>query len=186
MAIATACLWGLNAQALGLGRLTVQSALGEPLRAEIDVTSMTPEEAGTLALRVATPDAYRAAGVDYNAVLPGTTVQLLKRADGRSYLRLTSDRAVVEPFVDVILDLSWASGRLVREFTLLLDADFMYRNDEPGYKYKYLGSVGSPKRGGSFDETRGGIVQRPHGPRDPGGGPAALSIRQRALQRVSP
>lgn len=37
-------------------------------------------------------------------------------------------------------------------------ADFMYRNDEPGYNYKYLGSVGSPKRGGSFDETRGGIV----------------------------
>ena len=128
MAIATACLWGLNAQALGLGRLTVQSALGEPLRAEIDVTSMTPEEAGTLALRVATPDAYRAAGVDYNAVLPGTTVQLLKRADGRSYLRLTSDRAVVEPFVDVILDLSWASGRLVREFTLLLDPPGTPRN----------------------------------------------------------
>jgi len=128
LAIATACLWGLNAQALGLGRLTVQSALGEPLRAEIDVTSMTPEEAGTLALRVATPEAYRTAGVDYNAVLPGTQVQLLKRPDGRSYLRLTSDRAVVEPFVDVILEMNWASGRLVREFTLLLDPPGTPRN----------------------------------------------------------
>ena len=97
LAIATACLWGLNAQALGLGQLRVQSALGEPLRAEIDVTSMTSEEAGTLVLRVAPPEAYRAAGVDYNAVLPGTQVQLLKRPDGRSYLRVTSDRAVVEP-----------------------------------------------------------------------------------------
>jgi len=128
LAMATACLWGLNAQALGLGQLRVQSALGEPLRAEIDVTSLSSEEAGTLVLRVAPPEAYRAAGVDYNAVLPGTQVQLLKRSDGRSYLRVTSDRAVVEPFVDVILEMNWASGRLVREYTLLLDPPSTPRN----------------------------------------------------------
>jgi len=128
LAIATACLWGLNAQALGLGQLRVQSALGEPLRAEIDVTSLSPDEAGTLTLRVASPDAYRAAGVDYNPVLPGTQVQLMKRPDGRSYLRVTSDRAVVEPFVDVILEMNWSSGRLVREYTLLLDPPSTPRN----------------------------------------------------------
>ena len=81
-----------------------------------------------LVLRVASPDAYRAAGVDYNPILPGTQVQLLKRADGRSYLRLTSDRAVVEPFVDVILEANWASGRLLRDFTLLLDPPATPRN----------------------------------------------------------
>ena len=128
LALATACLWGLDARALGLGQLRVHSALGEPLRAEIDVTSLSSEEAGTLVLRVAPPDAYRAAGVEYNAVLPGTQVQLLKRADGRSYLRLTSDRAVVEPFVDVIVEANWASGRLVRDFTLLLDPPSVPRN----------------------------------------------------------
>ena len=128
LAIATACLWGLNAHALGLGRLTVQSALGEPLRAEIDVSSLSSEEASTLKLRVASPDAYRAAGVDYNPVLPGTQVQLMKRADGRSYLRVTSDRAVLEPFVDVILEMDWASGRLVREYTMLLDPPGTPRN----------------------------------------------------------
>ena len=128
LAIATACLWGLNAQALGLGRLTVQSALGEPLRAEIDVTSLAPDEASSLQLRVASPDAYRAAGVDYNSVLPATRVQLMKRPDGRSYLRVTSDRAVLEPFVDVILEMNWASGRLVREYTLLLDPPSTPRN----------------------------------------------------------
>ncbi|WP_310740155.1 FimV/HubP family polar landmark protein [Aquincola tertiaricarbonis] len=107
--------------ALGLGRVTVQSALGESLRAEIDVTSISPEEAATLRLRVASPEAYRAAGVDYNPVLPGTSVQLLRRPDGRPYVRLTSDRAVQEPFVDVILDIGWSSGRLVREYTMLFD-----------------------------------------------------------------
>ncbi len=121
--VAAAALWlaASNAYALGLGRLSVQSALGEALRAEIDVTSLTPEEAGTLRVRVAPPEAYKAAGVDYNAVLPVTNVELQRRTDGRPYLRVTSDRAVQEPFVDVILEITWASGRLVREYTMLFD-----------------------------------------------------------------
>ena len=121
LAVAALAALGGNAWALGLGRLSVQSALGETLKAEIDVTSMTPEEASSLNVRVAPADAYRAAGVDYNAVLTSTQAVLARRADGRPYIRLTSDRAVVEPFVDVILEVSWASGRLVREYTLLMD-----------------------------------------------------------------
>ena len=121
VALAVACLWGTQAWALGLGRLTVTSALGETLKAEIEVTSITPEEASSLRLRVAPPDAYRAAGVEYNAVLPSAQVVVVKRADGRSVLRITSDRAVLEPFVDVIVEATWASGRLVREYTMLFD-----------------------------------------------------------------
>lgn len=110
-----------SAWSLSLGRLSVQSALGESLRAEIDVTSLTPDEAANLRVRVAPPDAYRIAGVDYNAVLPSTAVSLQRRADGTPYLRISSDRSVQEPFVDVILELSWSSGRLLREYTLLFD-----------------------------------------------------------------
>ncbi|MEX8493810.1 FimV/HubP family polar landmark protein [Sphaerotilus sp.] len=101
--------------------MSVQSALGESLRAEIDVTSLTPDESANLRVRVAPPDAYRIAGVDYNAVLPSTAVSLQRRADGTPYLRISSDRSVQEPFVDVILELSWSSGRLLREYTLLFD-----------------------------------------------------------------
>ena len=108
MALAASGSW-----ALGLGRMAVQSALGENLRAEIDVTSISPEEASSLRVRIAPPEAYRAAGVDYSAVLTATQVSLVRR-DGRSYLRVTSDRVVQEPFVDVILELTWSSGRLVR------------------------------------------------------------------------
>jgi pilus assembly protein FimV len=121
VAVAASLLLASQAQALGLGRLTVQSALGETLRAEIDVTDITPEEASTLQLRVASPEVYRAAGIDYNAVLPTTRVSLQRRPDGRAILRVNSDRAVVEPFLDVILEVNWASGRLVRAYTLLLD-----------------------------------------------------------------
>ena len=111
----------LLSQALGLGRLNVQSALGEGLRAEIDITSLSPEEAASLQVRIAPPEAYRAAGVDYNAVLAGAQATLARRADGRPYLRVSSDRAVQEPFIEVILELNSPSGRLVREFTLLFD-----------------------------------------------------------------
>ncbi len=121
VAIAALTLGTANCWALGLGRLSVQSSLGETLRAEIDVTSLTPEEAANLKIRIAPPDSYRAAGVDYNSVLPTTQAALLRRADGLPFLRLTSDRVVQEPFVDVILELSWSTGRLVREYTLLFD-----------------------------------------------------------------
>ena len=121
--VAAAALWLAvpDAWALGLGRLNVQSALGESLRAEIDVTSLTPEESANLRISIAPPESYRAAGVDYNAVLPSTKAQILRRPDGRPYVRLTSDGAVQEPFVDVILEISWSTGRLVREYTLLFD-----------------------------------------------------------------
>ena len=121
VAAAALCFVAPAAWALGLGKLQVQSALGETLRAEIDITSLSPEEASNLRIRVAPPESYRAAGVDYNPVLPGTEVVLQRRADGRPYLRITSNRGVQEPFVDVILEITWATGRLVREYTLLLD-----------------------------------------------------------------
>ena len=107
--------------ALGVGRLNVQSALGEGMRAEIDITSLSPDEAASLAVRIASPETYRAAGVDYNAVLSSTQATVVRRADGRAFLRLSSDRAVQEPFIELIVELNWASGRLVREFTLLFD-----------------------------------------------------------------
>ncbi|MBA4176859.1 MAG: hypothetical protein C0505_09915 [Leptothrix sp. (in: Bacteria)] len=119
--MAAACLWASQAWALGLGRLTVSSSLGETLRAEIEVTSITPEEASSLQLRIATPDAYRAAGVDYNAALQSARAVIIKRPDGRSAVRITGDRAVLEPFVDVIIEATWSSGRLVREYTMLFD-----------------------------------------------------------------
>jgi len=131
VAAAALLLAAQGAWALGLGRLQVQSSLGETLRAEIDVTSLSPEEAGNLQVKVASPDAYKAAGVDYNAVLPATKVSLERRADGRPYLKLTSDRGVQEPFVDVILEINWSTGRLTREYTLLFDPPATARAPSP-------------------------------------------------------
>ena len=111
----------LPVYALSLGRISVLSALGEPLRAEIDVAQITPEEASSLKAAVGTPEAFKAAGLEYTPVLAGLEVTLQRRADGRAYLRLTSSRPVSEPFVDLVLQATWAAGRLTRDYTMLFD-----------------------------------------------------------------
>ncbi len=124
IALAAATLFGLSAPAswaLSLGSVVVQSALGEPLRAEIDVPDINAEEAATLKASIASPEAFKAAGLEFNSALSGLKVSLQRRANGRAYIRLTSDKPVSEPFVDMILEASWASGRIVRDYTMLFD-----------------------------------------------------------------
>jgi pilus assembly protein FimV len=104
----------------GLGKLTVLSALGQPLRAEIELTAVTPEEAGELTARLAPPEAFRAANIDFNPALMNLRFDIEQR-DGRQFIRVTSTQPVNEPFVDMLLELTWAKGRLVREYTFLLD-----------------------------------------------------------------
>ncbi|MEN9396351.1 MAG: hypothetical protein RLZ81_881 [Pseudomonadota bacterium] len=124
MAAATAAvfgLWAANTMALSLGRITVQSAIGEPLRAEIDIPDINAEEASTLKAIVASPEAFRAAGLEYNAAMSSLQVSMQRRPDGRAFIRLSSDRTINDPFVDMIIEASWASGRIVRDYTMLFD-----------------------------------------------------------------
>ncbi|MFN0163692.1 MAG: FimV/HubP family polar landmark protein [Burkholderiales bacterium] len=111
----------LPADAAGLGRLNVLSSLGQPLRAEIELSSVTREEAQTLGARLASPEAFRQAGVDYNTALLGVRFAVQRRADGRYFINLSSTNPINEPFVDMLVELNWATGRLVREYTFLLD-----------------------------------------------------------------
>jgi pilus assembly protein FimV len=114
-------LASLEAHAFALGRITVQSALGEPLRAEIDITDITADEASSLKTGVAPADTFKAAGLEYTSVVAGVEVHLQRRADGRAFLRLSSNRPVTEPFVDLILQANWSSGRITRDYTMLFD-----------------------------------------------------------------
>ena len=104
----------LAAQAAGLGKIVVLSSLGQPLRAEIDVLATRDEFSGMKA-QLAPPDAFKQAGLDYATTLLSIRFKLDKRADGQPVLRLTSDRPINDPFVDMLLELNWPAGRLVRE-----------------------------------------------------------------------
>lgn len=110
-----------DASALALGRLNVQSALGQPLRAEIEVTEIAPSEADGLKVGMASPEAFQAAGVPYSPLLADVRVALQRRADGRYVVRLSSNRLLNEPFIDLLLEANWSSGRIVRDYTVLLD-----------------------------------------------------------------
>src|SRR4051812_33112406 len=122
-ALAFSLLLGMSslANAAGLGKLTVNSALGQQLNAEIDLVSLQPGELDNLSARVATPEAFRDARIEYGPSLRLMRFSIEKRQNGASYLKVTSIGPINEPFVDVLIEVSWAQGRVLREYPILLD-----------------------------------------------------------------
>ncbi|MBW4046816.1 MAG: FimV family protein [Proteobacteria bacterium] len=110
-----------QAYAFGLGHAKVKSALGQPLRADIDITQITADEASSLKVGVAPASAFQSRNLNYSSILPDVTVTLEHRPDGQPYLRLTSSHPVQDAFVDVLLRAYWANGELTRDYTLLFD-----------------------------------------------------------------
>ena len=119
-AVASAVFLSSAATAAGLGKLTVLSALGQPLRAEIELTTSAGEDPSSMAVKLASPDAFRAANIEFNPALLSLRFSVEQRG-GRPVIRLSSTQPLNEPFVDMLLELSWNNGRLVREYTFLLD-----------------------------------------------------------------
>lgn len=119
-AIALAMALPLGAQAAALGKLTVLSALGQPLRAEIEVTAVSADEAGKLSARLAPAEAFRRANIDYNPVLSSLSI-VLEQRQGRHFIRISSSQPVSDPFVDLLLELGSGESRQLREYTFLLD-----------------------------------------------------------------
>jgi len=118
VAVAIASLSSIG-HAAGLGQINVLSGLGQPLRAEIPVSG-TAQELQSLSARIASPDAFRQANIAYAGVLSSLTVTVDNRGQ-RPVLRLSSERPVNDPFLDLLIELDSSSGRLVREYTFLLD-----------------------------------------------------------------
>lgn len=111
---------GLPAEAAGLGKLLVFSALGQPLRAEIEVTA-TREELPELKARLAPKEAFQRAGLDYVASLQNLHFIIEQRANEQVVVKLLTTVPVNDPFIDLLLELDWPTGRFVREVTFLLD-----------------------------------------------------------------
>ena len=110
----------ISVPAAGLGKLTVLSVLGQPLRAEVDLNASS-EELASLSAHLATPEAFKQAGIEYVPAVSGIRFAVDKRANGQPFLHLSSERSINEAFLDILVEMSWSSGRLVREYTFLLD-----------------------------------------------------------------
>ncbi|OEZ83118.1 hypothetical protein JAB6_31600 [Janthinobacterium sp. HH104] len=119
-AVACAVLLSPAASAAELGKITVLSAAGQPLRAEVELSAIKPGEASSLLAKLAPPDAYRQANVEFNPALNALTFAVENR-NGKPFIRISSAQPVAEPMVDLLLELSSKSGRQVREYAFVLD-----------------------------------------------------------------
>jgi len=111
----------LSGFAAGLGKLNVNSGLGEPLKAEIELLSVTPEELSTLSATIASEEAYSVQGITRLGIHNNIKVELAKNADGSPVLKVRSSQPISDPYLDMLIQVDWASGRLLREYTVLLD-----------------------------------------------------------------
>jgi pilus assembly protein FimV len=109
------------AQAIGLGDIHVDSALNERLAAEIDIVGATALELADLKAAVANRETFARFGADRPAFLASTTFNVTQDSQGRPVLALRSTESFTEPVVNILVDLNWRSGQLVRQYTLLLD-----------------------------------------------------------------
>ena len=107
--------------AAGLGKLKLSSSLGEPLIAEIELLTVTPDELASLTAEIASPAAYEAQSIERTAAASLVRVQAGKRSDGTPVLKLSSLQPILDPFLDMLVQVDWSSGRILREYTILLD-----------------------------------------------------------------
>lgn len=120
LALATVLIPG-TVYALGVGRIEVYSALNEPFSARIPLIAASAQELDSLNVGLAGIDAFRNAGIDRPFVLSQLRFEVVEEEKGGDYIRVTSREPIREPFLNFLLELNWASGRLFREFTVLLD-----------------------------------------------------------------
>lgn len=109
------------AQALGLGGITVKSELNEPLRAEIPVFVTGPEEAKALKANLASAEEFTRVGLSIGAMSVPITFEIIRNSRGEPVIQVTSQQPVREPFLSFILEVNWANGKLLREYSVLLD-----------------------------------------------------------------
>lgn len=125
------------AHAAGLGTMTSTSKLGEPLNAEIELLAVTPGELNTIQATLADEQVYQDQMLEKPASYPFIQIAVANNSKGQPVLKLTSSQPITEAFLDMLIQVDWPTGRLVKEYTLLLDP--------PGFNSNYVSeSAGLP------------------------------------------
>lgn len=132
-ALVTAMLgaFASHAYALGLGEIKLNSALHQPLDAEISLLSATPEEVDQLRVQLASPQAYQQAGVERIYLHTRLKFAVVTKPDGSAVIKVTSQDPVREPYLDFLVQARWASGQMVREYTMLIDPPSLMPAEAP-------------------------------------------------------
>jgi pilus assembly protein FimV len=107
--------------ALGLGNIRILSALDEPLLAEIELTSPKPADMESLQVKLGSVEDFQRAGVSRSEHVLGMAFELATRDDGKPIIRVSTEESTREPFLHFLVAAEWSGGRLLREYTALLD-----------------------------------------------------------------
>ncbi len=182
------------ASAAGLGDITLYTGLNEPLRADIRVRNVGDLNENQLLVNLADREAFERAGVDRVFFLSGMDFELELTGDGDAIVRVSTEQPVKEPYLEFVVELKWPTGRVLREYTLLLDLPLF--TEEPPRAAPAASAPRAPRQapvtpaqapayeGSSYRVRRGdtlwGIASRVK--------PADLSVQQTmvALQRINP
>jgi pilus assembly protein FimV len=146
-----ATLWCGHAAALGLGDITVHSALNQKLNAEIELLETRGLSETEIVVKLASAEDFQRVGVERFFFLTGLQFHVEMKDPDHPVLRVTSAQPITEPYLNFVVQVLWPSGRLLKEYTLLLDP--------PTYKEQPAPAIASPGRS------------------DPGGGPAGRVVR---------
>src|SRR3984893_16730900 len=163
--------------ALGLGDIRLLSPLNAPLDAEVELVDVAPDAANTIQAQVARRATFARYGLDWPAYLTGVQMRTVRMPDGRQMLKLKSTEAISEPFITLLVEVSWARGHLVREYTMLLDPPVY----TPGQSAAANTAVSAPVTGSGVREgaiARGGQSPAAAAPTpDPSSASAAAPAR---------
>jgi pilus assembly protein FimV len=139
--------------ALGLGDIHLLSPLNSPLDAEIELVDVAPDEANTVQAQLASRETFARQGLDWPGFLAGVQVRTMRTSDGRMVIKLKSTDPISEPFITVLVEVNWSHGRVVREYTMLLDPPVY----APGQSAGASAPVSAPSTGSG---TREGSIPR--------------------------
>src|ERR1700679_371081 len=139
--------------ALGFGDIRLLSPLNAPLDAQIELSDVTPEELQTLQAQIASRETFARQGLEWPVFLSSVKVKTAQSSDGHTVISLKSTDPITEPFITLLIEVDWAHGHLLREYTMLL-APPVYT---PGQTAASNAPVTAPAAGAG---TREGAIAR--------------------------
>jgi pilus assembly protein FimV len=168
--LVTATLLGLPATglALGLGDIQLNSALNQPLDARIEILGASPQDLRDLQAAIAGRETFNRYGLEYSNIFGSLRFSVEKDEAGRDVLRVTSPQPVTEPFLTFLIEADWSRGRLLREYTVLLDPPvFMPEQTAPAVVQAPRGAAAQPGPGAGTIERAPEPVASAPAPAEP-------------------
>ena len=151
-----ATLWCAQAFALGLGDITIHSALNEKLDAEIELLETRGMTESEIVAQLASSEDFKRVGIERFFFLTSLQFHVEMRDQGRAVLRISSAQPMTEPYLNFLVQVIWPNGRLLKEYTVLLDP--------PTYKEQAAPAVASPGRSDKGGGPAGRVERTPTRP----------------------